>query len=541
MLASDHMTAQEIDIFHGAMKWLKGNAAKTGGSINVAILEKIVNNLRFTFMTSRQLLGEVKWLKPIKDNAMCSQKVQAALNYVDRYESFQYAQPMGELVSGERARGQPIIIALTAVQKGQGQGTLMNLVFRSSTPPKYEKIPLFRLVDDDVQLRQERSHSEPLMVISTSQKSPIVLAENIADRSTHILSLGNFLFLIKGTSLWRYSSQLHSWMQLRGVPEKDKVRFQAAAVHDRFIYALGAKPYKYSILRNTWEQIKSIPSKYSSMAACGLGESLFVVGNETKTVYAYNTTTEVEEWSQTGELHFGRTDHRLCSVNDKLYLIGGVHKYALSVCEEYNEQTNKWTLMENNHMPYAVASPSVCSYNNKIIVLGGIGDNFKVVNCVQIFDTVKRVWTSSTLDKHLQDRAVIGFNHYLPLVVERVPCVSIRKDKTKEAPIDPAKIKPGRSISISATGYEQDLKEAKSHQPIIGKPSARSKNPKSKDKNDDDEPETWPRSKQKDECVYDWNNNSYSLNLQKLHAIRGRSKRSSANLGQSDARNIQWK
>jgi len=142
----------------------------------------------------------------------------------------------------------------------------------------------------------------------------------------------------------------------------------------------------------------AIPTKMQpELAACVSGSQLYVSGAGSSNNEAWRWEWEFG-WAQCAEMNTGRRRHSATFVNTtSMYVMGGFvtqGQSTLDSVEQYNTVTNKWTTV--GKLTHAAESAACVVYKMSIYVFGGGGQNDKILDRVQVFDTATKLCTELT-------------------------------------------------------------------------------------------------------------------------------------------------
>jgi len=164
------------------------------------------------------------------------------------------------------------------------------------------------------------------------------------------------------------------------------------------------------------------------VAACVSGKELYITGagQTDKETWKWESAFG---WTKCAEMIEGRRRHCATFVNStSMYVLGGFvtkAKTTLDGVEQYNTATNKWTKV--GKLRHAVESAACAANKTSIFVFGGIGQNDKDFDRVQVFDTATKLCTELTqrlprperlLRAVMWDKSVILINHRTCLVFD---------------------------------------------------------------------------------------------------------------------------
>ena len=135
-----------------------------------------------------------------------------------------------------------------------------------------------------------------------------------------------------------------------------------------------------------------------SKAACINSEVYVFGGCESKrellSVENYSLLTNA--WTKVSETKCTR-GFSVCAFTDKVYVIGGFEHDENEVpgvtgfCYEFNTTNNKWKTLAEQRVEKVHADSTV--FEGKIVVCGGLNDDFEVLNTVEAFDIVANKWS----------------------------------------------------------------------------------------------------------------------------------------------------
>lgn len=104
-----------------------------------------------------------------------------------------------------------------------------------------------------------------------------------------------------------------------------------------------------------------------------------------------------DSWSRRADMMELRGLHCMCTVGDRLYVMGGNHFRGSSDyddvlgCEYYSPDTDQWTMVAP--MPRGQSDVGVTVFNGQIYVVGGYSWNSRcMVDIVQRYDPEQDMW-----------------------------------------------------------------------------------------------------------------------------------------------------
>ncbi|KAM6921532.1 ectodermal-neural cortex 3 [Xenentodon cancila] len=148
-----------------------------------------------------------------------------------------------------------------------------------------------------------------------------------------------------------------------------------------------------------------IPSPRKECSACAIGCKVYVTGGRgsengaSKDVWVYDTLHD--EWSKASPMLVARFGHGSAELDHMLYVVGGHTSLAgsfpaspsvsLKQVEQYDPQTNKWTLVAP--LREGVSNAAVVGAKNKLFAFGGTSVNRDKYPKVQCFDPCQNRWS----------------------------------------------------------------------------------------------------------------------------------------------------
>ena len=106
-------------------------------------------------------------------------------------------------------------------------------------------------------------------------------------------------------------------------------------------------------------------------------------------VDCYNTSTRV--WSMCDQLEEGRSSAGAAVVGENIYLLGGLKKRRIvTSCCIYDVEKDLWS--EVTGLPARVASFTTVVLGEDILIVGGVGHDFRCVDTTYIYNTETGEW-----------------------------------------------------------------------------------------------------------------------------------------------------
>jgi N-acetylneuraminic acid mutarotase len=158
--------------------------------------------------------------------------------------------------------------------------------------------------------------------------------------------------------------------------------------------------------RQTWISAPAMTTKRKLATAAVLDSTIYVIGgcvmksDGTKpatltalsSVEKYNLKNKT--WSKGIDIPEKRYYAASTALNDKIYVFGGS---GISSIYSYKPGDDAWVKCGN--LPYNLCGMSICSYENRILIIGGMNDDFEATDVILSYDTVtKTVETLGILD-----------------------------------------------------------------------------------------------------------------------------------------------
>ncbi|MBL7144352.1 MAG: hypothetical protein ISS76_08970, partial [Phycisphaerae bacterium] len=165
---------------------------------------------------------------------------------------------------------------------------------------------------------------------------------------------------------------------------------------------------EYDPVTDTWTTKADMPTArgWTSPSSAVVDGKIFVIGGwdgskTISTVEEYDPTTDT--WTRKVDMPTQRTDIATCTVDGKVYAIGGyppVGYAALKTVEMYDPETGTWTRKADMSgtwtsmadMPLAAGMLNACVVRGKIYAIGGRPD-LKSRTYVQEYDPATNTWT----------------------------------------------------------------------------------------------------------------------------------------------------
>ena len=465
-ISNDDLDYKEIDVFKGAMKWFEDDPSK--GKRNG--ISQVLKHIRFTYMTSKDILNDVLTRSIILENAECKAAIEHALRYVISYEEDIYSRPMLEEANKEKPRGKMCIVSVPPKYTEGEEGRMLNV-------PAIKQLLFFGFNEDCFDMSD--------LTVCESRVDFAVFSMNILQMGHSVFFLGAHPLDEDGKeaemTLLRFNVQSGEWVTLKE-PDFLPVVVSVSIIHETNLYFFGGATYsnkktipqstfkkecyRYSIPDNCWSQIADYPHPVSHPAACVIGDDIFVVGGGGSNyntwyrdrVFAYNTMEDT--WTEKCPLNNGRAGHRVCGLNEKIYVLGGrdPNREDVPECEVYDPSADQWSVLDGATIPRSVASYATVLHDDNISLVGGGCDKEIRHPIVQTLNTKDLTWTSYNWKKYHPDLLLSGSIHRLPLLRVRLSACSEYTDnrtENKDSCEKPAEVSPTKKYQIGSQMTKQ--------------------------------------------------------------------------------------
>ncbi|KAM9709671.1 kelch-like protein 9 [Menidia menidia] len=230
--------------------------------------------------------------------------------------------------------------------------------------------------------------------------------------------LGGFLFIVGGQSTYdtkgktaidsayRYDPRFDKWLQIASLNEK-RTFFHLSALKGK-LFAVGGRNATgeidtvecYNLKKNEWTFVTSMMEPHYGHAGTVHGGLMYISGGITrdtfqKELWCYDPVCDA--WGRRADMMELRGLHCMCTVGDRLYVMGGNHFRGSSDyddvlgCEFYSPDADQWTVVAP--MPRGQSDVGVTVFNGQIYVVGGYSWNSRcMVDIVQRYDPEQDAW-----------------------------------------------------------------------------------------------------------------------------------------------------
>lgn len=156
----------------------------------------------------------------------------------------------------------------------------------------------------------------------------------------------------------------------------------------------------YNPRMNEWSYVAKMNEPHYGHAGTVYGGLMYISGGITHDTFQKELMCfdpDTDKWTQKAPMTTVRGLHCMCTVGDKLYVIGGNHFRGTSdyddvlSCEYYSPTLDQWTPIAA--MLRGQSDVGVAVFENKIYVVGGYSWNNRcMVEIVQKYDPEKDEW-----------------------------------------------------------------------------------------------------------------------------------------------------
>uniref|UniRef100_A0A3Q3XMU9 BTB domain-containing protein n=1 Tax=Mola mola TaxID=94237 RepID=A0A3Q3XMU9_MOLML len=271
--------------------------------------------------------------------------------------------------------------------------------------------------------------------------------------------LGGFLFIVGGQSTYdtkgktaidsayRYDPRFNKWLQLTSLNEK-RTFFHLSALMGK-LFAVGGRNASgeidtvecYNLKKNEWTFVTNMVEPHYGHAGTVHGELMYISGGINrdtfqKELWCYDPAADT--WSRRADMKEFRGLHCMCTVADRLYVMGGNHFRGSSdyddvmSCEYYSPDTDQWTVV--SPMQRGQSDVGVTVFEGQVYVVGGYSWNSRcMVDIVQRYDPERDMW-----DRVFNVLEPLGGIRACTMTVH-VPEESVDEAQIQECPLPTAK------------------------------------------------------------------------------------------------------
>uniref|UniRef100_A0A3B5QSV2 Influenza virus NS1A binding protein a n=1 Tax=Xiphophorus maculatus TaxID=8083 RepID=A0A3B5QSV2_XIPMA len=144
-----------------------------------------------------------------------------------------------------------------------------------------------------------------------------------------------------------------------------------------------------------WVQVPELRTNRCNAGVCSLNNKLYVVGGSDPCGQKGLKNCDVfdpvaKTWSNCASLNIRRHQAAVCELDGFMYVIGGAESWnCLNTVERYNPDNNTWTLVAP--MNVARRGAAVAVHAGKLFVVGGF-DGSHALRCVEVYDPARNDW-----------------------------------------------------------------------------------------------------------------------------------------------------
>jgi len=208
---------------------------------------------------------------------------------------------------------------------------------------------------------------------------------------------------IEFSTVEEYDPGKDKWTKKTDMPTGRQF-FSIGAVNNK-IYAIGgwrggsvlSTIEEYDPIKDEWNKKSDMPSARFGISASTVGGKIYVIGGYPtggnpwpgqggaflSLIEEYDP--ETDKWTKKSDMPTGRMYLSTCTVNGKIFAIGGWVGSDLSVIEEYDPVEDKW--IKKTDMPTARTQFSTNPVNGKIYAIGGVDFRLMPFSTVEEYDT----------------------------------------------------------------------------------------------------------------------------------------------------------
>ncbi|XP_057708905.1 kelch-like protein 9 [Corythoichthys intestinalis] len=314
----------------------------------------------------------------------------------------------------------------------RSETSCVNLLLEASN---YQMMPFMQpvLQSERTQIRSDTTH---IVTLGGVMRQQLVVSRELRmydDKTGHwralkpmevpcyqhgVALLGGFLFIVGGQSTYdtkgktaidsayRYDPRFNVWLQIASLKEK-RTFFHLSALKGQ-LYAVGGRNAVgeidsvecYNLKTNEWTFVNSMAQSHYGHAGTVHDNMLYISGGIThdafqKELWRYDPAAD--EWTRRADMKELRGLHCMCTVGDRLFVMGGNHFRGSNDyddvlgCEYYSPADNQWTVVAP--MLRGQSDVGVTVMQGQIYVVGGYSWNSRcMVDIVQRYDPEKDEW-----------------------------------------------------------------------------------------------------------------------------------------------------
>jgi len=241
-----------------------------------------------------------------------------------------------------------------------------------------------------------------------TKKADMPTARNLLSTSVvdgKIYVIGGFLGNFTTQAVEEYDPTTDAWTKKANMPT-GRFCLSTSVVNGK-IYAIGGSPggaaslstiEEYDPIADKWSRKTNMPTDRYWLASGSVNGKIYAIGGLSIKNMADNALSTVEEYDPVVDTWTKKTDMPAsgiswaCAINEKIYVVA--MDFMISgevVLVEYDPIRDEWTKKTN--IPEGRMYPSICSLNNKIYVIGGLSNDETELSIVEEYDPVADKWT----------------------------------------------------------------------------------------------------------------------------------------------------
>ena len=202
----------------------------------------------------------------------------------------------------------------------------------------------------------------------------------------------------------RYDPFLNSWASVK--PLDQEIKFPSAVTFQGYLFVIGgvavndkrlSTVQRYNPDSNTWQEAAPLICHRADVCAVADSDNKYAIGGRDGHNVCLDVVEkfdpEVNSWSIIAPMQVARKTPGGVSLQNKIFVFGGVQESGGCPCEMYNKMTNVWTNIRSNTAPRDSAS-AVC-FKGKIFVYGRFrsNQNDDQKDTLQVYNVDKNDWT----------------------------------------------------------------------------------------------------------------------------------------------------
>lgn len=210
----------------------------------------------------------------------------------------------------------------------------------------------------------------------------------------------NGLIYVMGSSFnFEYNPSTDNWTAKTPMPTPRS--FFQIGVDSGMIYVIGGRFSSanevYDPLTDSWKTKASIPKDVSDLDANVVAGKIYLIGDSVNLVYDINT----DSWSGGTEMPYHVKVYSSVVFDNRIYFFGGLddEKKVSDRVQIYNPQADSWSTGASMLKPVfnaVAAATSGTNSSERIYVFGGQAGGIEAVNITQSYDPRRDVWTMGT-------------------------------------------------------------------------------------------------------------------------------------------------